>query len=229
MFWQEDDADRADRPARVVDLSFAMRSKMLPVDHLWALSEALAEHLPELREQGIGVHEIHLAGSQNGWERPDPALGQHLIPSRRARMRLRVPRDQAAAVQQRLQGTTLDLGDGFSLTLGQARTRELFPHPTLYARHMPMREEEIEDENRFLERMARTLAERGIPVKKALCGKATEIATPQGPLFTRTLMLADLSGEDSLRLQEEGLDEYPHLGCGLFLPMKGIQTLAGDD
>jgi CRISPR-associated protein Cas6 len=227
MFWEEEPATASPETASALDLSFGIQSRMLPVDHLHALSRALQEHLPDLREAGIGVHEIHLAGSQNGWERPDPALGQHLIPSRRSRMQLRVPRTLATEVRQRLEGVTLDLGD-FALTLQTAREKPLFSHPTLYARHMLMLEGEEQDENRFLERIARELETQGIRLKKALCGKATEIATPAGPLRTRSLMLADLGPGQSLRLQEEGLGEHQHLGCGLFLPMKGIQSQEED-
>jgi CRISPR-associated protein Cas6 len=228
MFWEEDtEQEVVEESPRVVDLAFTIRSRMLPVDHLYALKRALLRYLPELEEWDIGVHEIHLAGSQNGWERPDPALGQHLVPSRRTRMHLRVPGERAQTVKERLQGVTLDL-DGFELTLDKAREKRLFSHPTLYARHMRMQGSEAEDENRFLERIAGELAERNIRVKKALCGKTTEIATPEGPWITRSLMLADLSPADSLRLQEEGLGGDRQMGCGLFLPMKGIQTLSGD-
>ena len=223
MFWEEESAADTPETASALDLSFGIQSRMLPVDHLHALSRALEELLPELKEAGIGVHEIHLAGSQNGWERPDPALGQHLIPSRRSRMQLRVPRELSDEVRQRLEGATLDLG-GFELTLKQAREKPLFSHPTLYARHLRMLEGEKEDENRFLQRIARELEDREIRIKKALCGKTTEIATPDGPLYTRSLMLADLTPGQSLRLQEQGLGEHRHLGCGLFLPMKGIQS-----
>ncbi|HIE54622.1 MAG TPA: type I-MYXAN CRISPR-associated protein Cas6/Cmx6 [Chromatiaceae bacterium] len=225
MFWEDETStDIPDKPS-VLDLSFGIESRMLPVDHLHALSEALKEHLPELHKAGIGIHEIHLAGSQNGWERPDPALGQHLIPSRRTRMQLRVPNELAESVRRRLEGAHLDLG-GFELRLKQAREKPLFSHPPLYARHMLMLEEEREDENLFLERIVGELRARGIRIKKALCGKTTKIATPDGPLFTRSLMLAELTPAQSLLLQEQGADHGPrHLGCGLFLPMKGIQTL----
>jgi len=224
MFWEEEpENDVVEASERVLDLAFTLRSRMLPVDHLHALNRALSPLLPELNEGLVGLHEIHLAASQNGWERPDPALGQHLVPSRRTRMRLRVPVELADSVRRRLEGVTLDL-DGYELTLGEAREKRLFSHSTLYARHMRMAAGEAEDENRFLARLAETLETRGIQVKKALCGRTTEIATPEGPLITRSLMLADLSPADSLRLQEEGLDDPRHLGCGLFLPMKGIQT-----
>ncbi|WP_419631332.1 type I-MYXAN CRISPR-associated protein Cas6/Cmx6 [Thiolapillus sp.] len=33
-----------------------------------------------------------------------------------------------------------------------------------------------------------------------------------------------------MKLQQEGLGDHQHLGCGIFLPMKGIQAVdMGDD
>lgn len=224
MFWEEEQDKQTPLEAAALDLAFSMKCAMLPVDHIHALSMALGELLPDLLDNHIGIHEIHLAGSQNGWERPDPALGQRLIPSRRSRMLLRVPCKLADDIKQKLEGAALEI-DGCELVLGSAREKPLLSHPTLYARHMLMEEEEVADENRFLERMAAELTLRSIVAKKALCGKATEIYTPDGPLFTRSLMLADLSPADSIRLQQEGLGQMQHMGCGIFLPMKGIQNL----
>ncbi len=228
MLWEEDKADEPQTSSDVVDLAFSMQCRQLPVDHLHALSRALEQVLPEMREKGIAVHEIHIAGSQNGWERPDPALGQYLMPSRRTRMSLRVPADQAEEVARRLEGVTLDI-DGCELTLGKPRIRPLTSHDTLYARHVLMRDDEWEDENLFLQRMADELAAQGIRVRKALCGKGSHIATPEGPMHTRSLMIADLSPAESLKLQQEGLGKHQHLGCGIFLPMKGIQPAAAPE
>jgi len=38
-------------------------------------------------------------------------------------------------------------------------------------------------------------------------------------------MLAELTPEESVDIQQSGLGPHRHLGCGLFLPMKGIQAL----
>jgi len=224
MLWEDDQTDEQQTSCDTVDLAFAMQCRQLPVDHLHALSQALEQVLPEMRENGIAIHEIHIAGAQNGWERPDPSLGQYLVPSRRTRMNLRVPADQAEEIARRLEGVTLDI-DGCELTLGKPRTRALTSHDTLYARHVLMREDEWDDENLFLRRMADELAAQGIKVRKALCGKGSHINTPEGPLRTRSLMIADLSPADSLKLQQEGLGSHQHLGCGIFLPMKGIQAM----
>ena len=230
MLWEEDKTEEQQTSSDVVDLAFSMQCRQLPVDHLHALSQALEQILPEMRESGIAVHEIHIAGSQNGWERPDPSLGQYLMPSRRTRMSLRVPADQADKIAKQLEGATLDIDD-CELTLGKPRIRPLASHDTLYARHVLMREDEWEDENLFLQRMADELAAQGIKVSKALCGKGSHISTPEGLLHTRSLMIADLSPADSLKLQQEGLGKHQHLGCGIFLPMKGIQAVdpARDD
>ncbi|WP_456444411.1 type I-MYXAN CRISPR-associated protein Cas6/Cmx6 [Thiolapillus sp.] len=230
MLWEDDKAEEPQTSSEVLDLAFSMQCRQLPVDHLHELSRALEQALPGMREKCIAVHEIHIAGSQNGWERPDPSLGQHLMPSRRTRMHLRVPAPMADEIADRLLGVTLDI-DGCELTLGKAKKKPLSSHDTLYARHVLMQNDEWKDENLFLQRMAEELGRQGIRIRKALCGKGSQINTPEGPLHTRSLMIADLKPSDSLRLQQEGLGEHQHLGCGIFLPMKGIQPAAtpGDD
>jgi hypothetical protein len=49
--------------------------------------------------------------------------------------------------------------------------------------------------------MARELHQLNIGVRKALCGKTTTLTIPGGGLQTRSLLLADLSPEESIRLQ----------------------------
>jgi hypothetical protein len=69
------------------------------------------------------------------------------------------------------------------------------------------------------------LAERGIRVRKALSGKTTELQGPEGPILTRSLMIADLAADESVRLQQEGLGPLRHMGCGIFIPHKGIEAV----
>ncbi|WP_457671773.1 type I-MYXAN CRISPR-associated protein Cas6/Cmx6 [Thiolapillus sp.] len=229
MLWEDDTAAEETPTADALDLAFSIRCRQLPVDHLYALSSALQQALPALREDHIGVHEIHIAGSQNGWKRPDATLGQYLVPSRRTRLHIRVAKDKAKEVTRALQNRTLDV-DGCQLTLGAVKEKPLRSHDTLYARHVVMKNNaEIQDENRFLQRMAAELEQQGIKIRKALCGKTSQIGTAHGPLYTRSLMIADLSPAESILLQQRGLGEHQHLGCGLFLPMKGIQHLAADE
>ncbi len=225
MFWSEEQSEENTTSSSVWDLAFSIQCRKLPVDHLYSLSQALQYRYPDLLRDGIGLHEIHIAGSQNGWQRPDASQGQYLIPSRRTRMQLRVSAEHSQKLQDQLQQVTLDI-EGIPLLIGSARKKPLQAHSTLYARHLALEENEINDENRFLQRIANTLQMMDIEVRKALCGKQRQIKTAQAsPLFTRSLMLADLTPPESLRLLEQGLGERQHMGCGLFLPMKGIQHL----
>jgi hypothetical protein len=82
-----------------------------------------------------------------------------------------------------------------------------------------------DDEDAFLGVAAKLLEELDILVRKMLPGKITVIDTPDGPLATRSLLLADLSAEESLRLQQRGLGPGRYFGCGLFIPCKGIKTV----
>ncbi len=221
MFWQED--DRSTKAlSDIVDVLFRIRCRELPVDHLWPLSQALRTAAPWLDEDPrVAIHEIHVAGSQNGWERPGRDAAQQLVLSRRTRLILRMPRErleQACA----LEGITIDVA-GHPLTIGEFKTRELSKLTTLFSRHLLTASDE--DENAFLERIAAELRQRGIRVRKALCGKPDIIDTPHGVLHTRSLMLADLATDEAIELQEQGLGEHQKLGCGIFIPHKDIEAV----
>jgi len=225
MFWQEDDSQEFQVSEEIVDLVFNIDCRELPVDHAHSLGAALCEALPLLGEDDrCAIHSIHLAGSQNGWERPDPSLGQKLILSRRTKLTLRVPQEHKSRIEQALNGITLDV-DGHPITIGKAKPKTLSRQGTIFARHIALEPGEESDENAFLTRIVKDLKSRGIRVKKALCGITQQIETPDGPLLTRSVMLADLPPEQSVQLQQEGLGRHRHLGCGIFLPHKGIDAV----
>lgn len=232
MFWQDDDKPQAYQvPDDVVDLLFDIECRELPVDHAQALSRALAEHLPELgTNDELGMHTVHVAGSQNGWERPDPELGQKLILSRRTKLTMRVPKTIEASVRETLKGVELDV-DGCRMRIGNAKRKNLSSQGTIFSRYVVLEDGEADDEHMFLQRIVKTLAERGIRVRKALCGKTVTMAGPDGPIQTRSIMLADLSAEESVQLQQKGLGPMREIGCGIFIPHKGIDAVkkAEDD
>lgn len=224
MFWNEENDEQQEFviPDNVVDVVFAVKDcPCLPAEHAYPLAEALQQTLPWLaEEEQVGVHPIYGAESGNGWQRPaDPDAPIYL--SRRQKMTLRVPRERVEDARQ-LSGSTLEL-DGYSLTIGEAKTRLLSDLPTLFARNVATRPGLSEDE--FLEQVARELQELDVQVKKMMASIERDIRTPDGPLHTRGLMLADLSPEDSVRLQEAGLGPHRKLGCGLFVPQKGIKAV----
>lgn len=232
MFWQEDDKPRSiEVPDDIVDLMFDIRCRELPVDHAHDLANAIKAHLPAIEDdERLGVHSIHLAGSQNGWERPDPKLGQRLILSRRTKLTLRVPKVRVKEVEDALEGCELDIA-GCALTIGKAKQKKLSTQGTIFSRHVVLEPGEEVDENAFLQRIVSHLAERGIRVKKALCGRTAELIGPEGPIRTRSIMIADLSADDSVRVQQQGIGPLRHMGCGIFIPHKGIDSVrkAEDD
>ncbi len=59
----------------------------------------------------------------------------------------------------------------------------------------------------------------------------TVVTGPGGPIQTRSIMIADLRAEESVRLQQEGIGPMRHMGCGIFIPHKGIDAVkkAEDD
>lgn len=224
MFWQEDEDKTLpfQAPEDVLDLSFAIRCKQLPIDHAWDLSQAIRKALPWFDEEPLaGVHTIHVAESGNGWLRPEDNAGL-LIPSRRTRLELRLPKPRIEQAKA-LTGQTLSWDD-YTLSVGEAKEKPFSNAAVLFARYVLS--SDAESEEQFLQRMAVEVQQlTQFKIKKMLCGRSHHLQTPQGRLFTRHLMLADLDNDTSIRLQQVGLGEGRKYGCGLLLPHKSIKTL----
>ncbi len=228
LYWtQTERPDDLAVPDAVVDILFELDCRRLPVDHAFALSAALLEVCPWMAETpGFAIHTVHVAGSQNGWERPAHGTDHHLHLSRRTRLTLRAPQAGVERVLKALPGARLTI-EGCPLAIGAGKVRPLSRETTLFARHLAAPEIAAADtdEGAFLEAAVADLADLGIRVRKALCGKTLALATPRGPLPTRSLLLADLRPSEALRLQEVGLGPHRLMGCGIFIPHKGIDAL----
>ncbi len=228
MYWKEDsDSKKEFRvPDDVVDLIFGLECKCLPIDHALSLSESIQKALPWFADEELtGLHLIHVAESGNGWMRPEDPENEILCLSRRTRMTLRVPKhriDDAHA----LSGQLLDI-DGFDLKVKDAKQKELSPLPTMFARYVVT--EESQDENQFMQRCAEMIEEMDIPISKMMAGKQHKMRMQDGYIFTRSLMLAELTPEHAIKLQQEGIGPGRKFGCGLFIPQKGISAVKRED
>ena len=140
-------------------------------------------------------------------------------------MRLRLPKSRLDDAKS-LVGKTLDI-EGHSLEIGETEVFFLSSLPTLFARYVVA--DEDMDEEQFLQVSASTLEAAGIPCRKLLAGITHKMKFPGGALFTRSLMVADLEPDQSVRLQQIGLGEGRTRGCGLFLPQKGIRAVNETD
>jgi len=205
----------------IVDAVFAISCRSLPVDHAYALSQAIQAALPWFAtEARAGLHIIRAAESGSGWMRPeDPHTLLHL--SQRTKLILRLPKHRldAAAV---LLGRTLDVA-GHALRVDRLSLRPLSRITTLFSHCVMLAA--CGDESDFQLTASAQLDALGIQPGEMLCGRMTSIATPGRTLQTRSLMLAGLTLEQSVLLQQHGLGAEHKLGCGLFIPHKDIGDL----
>ncbi len=225
MLWQEETPQQETiLSSTVIDLSFDLNCRCLPVDHAYALSQAIQQILPWLaQEPQAGLHLIHGAQSGNGWYRPDE--DDLLYLSRRTKLTLRLPQSRINEAKV-LTKMTLDIA-GYPLTVGKSTVKLLNPMPVLLSRYViadPHQEEEA-----FLEQSVKQIQQLGIQCRKALCGKTHRFKLPEGELFTRSLMIADLKRPDSITLQQQGLGTEQIIGCGLFIPHKDIKPVNPDE
>jgi len=188
----------------MVDVAFSLRGATIPADHGWHLFRLLAERLDWLAaEPDAGVHPIR--GSR--------AVAGEIYLGARARLMLRLPRERAEQ-SFALSGTRLDLGDG--VEVGGARLRPLFAHATLYSQFATTG---AADEAGFLRDVSAELERAGIGCK-IICGRMRRAQTQGAEIVGFSLMLHELSPEDSLRMQAVGLGVGRKLGCGIFVPHK---------
>ena len=208
-------------PDEIVDAVFAISCRCLPVDHAYALSQAIQAVLPWFAgEPGAGLHTVHGAASGSGWLRPE---GEDAVLqlSRRTKLALRLPRRRLEDAGV-LVGQTLDIA-GYTLRIDDLAPRPLARITTLFSRCVMM--PACDDEADFLLAAAAQLSEVGISPQRVLCGRVTPVATPARTYQTRSLMLAGLTPEQSLAMQRHGLGAERKLGCGLFIPHKDIADL----
>lgn len=225
MFWEEEEDKTLPftAPDDVIDLSFATKCKELPIDHAWVLSQAICKELPWFESDRFsGVHQIHVAESGNGWERPDNTEEQTLKPSHRTRLVIRIPKSRLEDTEA-LIGKTISIG-GYPLTIKKPRQKPLVNSSVVFSRYVLS--DQDEDENSFLVRIAAEVEKlTGEVVKKMLCGKTHLLRTPDKIFVTRHLMIAEQTSDASIQIQQHGLGEGRVMGCGLFLPHKGIRSL----
>ena len=224
MFWQEDKDEGTAYvvPDDVQDLLFKIDCKTLPLDHGYALSEQILQHLPWMKDEPqAAIHQIHVAESANGWMRPEDPETEVLCVSHRTKMTIRLPQHRFDDAQA-LVGKTLDIG-GYPLTVGRFSTRKLSKLTTIFARYLDT--EGSEDEEQFLQSVHRQLLDKGVKVKKMMSGRLMKHQTSDGEILTRKLMISDLEVEESVLLQQGGLGDKQLLGIGIFMPHKGIDAV----
>lgn len=221
MYWQEQNDTEPTSEIEVTDILFNIQCKMLPVDHAYELYQAIEQSLPLINNLvNAGIHAIHVAESGNGWMRPPD--GEYLHLSKRTKLILRIPLDKIDEVSKTLGHTTINIATN-SMNIGSHKLRPIQASKTIFSRYIVCQGQQTEEE--FLHWILQMLQTMDIHPKKMLCGRPHTLNTGEGPLLTRSLMIADMSKPDSIRLQQYGLGSHRLMGCGIFLPHKGIDAV----
>ncbi len=220
--WQDQDAPDTAPVARMVDAVFTIECRQLPVDHAFDLTRSLISAAPLIKQSNsAGVHPIHLAGSQNGWERPGSDDDGALMLSRRTRLKIRVEKSAADNLIDALSGTTHDI-EGHRLTVLSGKTRTIAASATLFARYavFDISTSPNGGESAFTDAVIDACNALAYQPTKLLCGRSCRIRSPHGIITTRSVLLADVPAEASLVLQDAGIGALRAMGCGLLIPHK---------
>ncbi len=232
MYWSEENENKEEFviPDNIVDVMFTVKGKTIPLDNAHVLAQAIETVLPWVKEeQQMGIHHVFGAESGNGWLRPENTNNELLHLSRRQKLTIRIPNTRLQDIQA-LTGQTLVLGD-YTLSIGDSTVRKLSDMGIVFARHVVVDMDEqgiAQSENEFMQACVEQLQALGIKIKKMMCGRERYIQLPDKKLITRGLMVADLEKSESVKIQENGIGTGRKLGCGLFLPQKGIDPVNPD-
>ena len=123
MYWNDDKKTEEFKVSDdIIDLSFVIKCKCLPLEHMQALSESLCTVLPWLKEDKFaGIHPINGAESGNGWVRSDDP-NELIYLSRRQKMTLRLPKEHLESAES-LEGTTINV-DGHDIEIGKSSIKK---------------------------------------------------------------------------------------------------------
>lgn len=216
--WQDEEEIEYRIPDDVVDLVFSIECASIPVDHAYALSSAILEILPWFSDEPeAGLHLIYGGTSMHGWQAPE-SPDENILLSKRTKLRLRLPKTRLEDATE-LCGKTLDVA-GNSMKIGQAKTMLLVNSNTLFSRHIASGMDE--DEETFTQRMIQELRAMNLKFTKILSGRDHAVTSPDGEIYTKSLMVSGLSAQDAVKLQILGVGPYQHMGIGLFVASKSI-------
>ena len=190
-----------------VDLAFRLNGSTVPVDHGYALYAALSRILSEIHEaKDVGVHPIRGIYSGNG----------ELQLSDFSRLVLRLP-DEEIRSYLKLAGKRLEV-DEHTLNVGVPEVRMLLPVASLRARLVTIKG--FLNEEEFLEAAKRQLEQVDVNGQVSLGARRT-FRIKDKQVIGFEMGVTQLTAEESLKLQEQGLGGRRKVGCGVFVPWRG--------
>ena len=188
-----------------VDLCFSITGKAISVDHGFELYSAVSKIVPDFHEaEDIGLKLIR--GRYIGDGLMDIHPNSWLI------FRLR-PTVLPGYIN--LAGKTIKLKDHI-IQIGVPQTRSIMPDSSLYAHLVTTRNGN--DQQRFENEISRQMSELGVK-GNASVGKRKTFTVHTKNVVGYSMTIDDLTDEDSLLIQDNGLGGRRKMGCGFFEPM----------
>ncbi len=204
-----------------VDLVFPTAGTNLPTDHAYLLYSALSHITPQFHSTDSPLRFASITGVATTDGRLQ--LGSHSC------LRVRLPQE-VIKVALPLAGKKLVIGDS-TIRLGVPAVRTLVPAPAVVARMVTFKNADSSEQ--FLTTARAKLAEMGIKGEPQLpihldgkwAGEVKRrVVRIKGVTITGyALIVAELSADDSVKLQELGLGGRTHMGCGFFTPAKEVK------
>ena len=218
--WEEDEKILLKDTSHMIDVAFHINCKTLPYDHAYELSKEIINRLPWMKDAKLsGIQTLHGPDSGNGWVRSE---NEEIFLSKRTRLILRVPRSDVIKTKS-LEGKIIKVL-GSEIKIGKSTTKSFLVVRDLICRFVLC--DDSQDEEGFLSDVRNELKNHNVLIKKAICGKTKNLTIDGNKKFTRSLMIADLSKEHSILLQDLGVGDGRLFGCGIFLPHKSIDAVA---
>lgn len=190
--------------SHIVDLWFPTLGRTLPSDHGYPVYGALCNECPELHGSSWwGLHTV------SGTLRGDGSL---VLPDRSS-LGLRLPADRIGTVLT-LAGRKINV-DGHSIRLAPPRVEPLQPAAAVSARIVTIKGfMEPEPFESAVERQLEELEIEG----SIQVGPRKVVQVREHTIVGFSVRIFDITPEQSLRLQREGIGGRRRFGCGLFNP-----------
>lgn len=202
-----------------VDLVFSARGGSIAVDHAYPLYAALSRVAAAFHDPNAKIRFAPLTGMRG--EPGRLSLNDHSC------LRVRLPIDEIRVVLP-LAGKALDVA-GASIRLGIPSVCPLEPATILQAPLVTFKHGE--EPEAFLKTAREKLAGleiAGKPEVRVFEGgprtgepRRRVIRLKEQKIIGYAMVVSELSAEESIRLQEEGLGGRTRMGCGFFMPVRG--------
>ncbi len=192
---------------RKIDVQFHAAGQCLKVDHGYALFSAISGILPFFHHtDDVLVSPVRGRYIGNGL--------LNIAPSSRLVLRMPVGR---VVEYINLAGKILDI-DGHVIRIGVPNSYALIPSTTLYAHLVTTRNGQ--DQQRFEQEITRQFEMLGCSGRISV-GKRRTFRVHGRQVVGYSMLVSELSSEDSITIQESGLGGRSKMGCGFFVPWRG--------